>query len=511
MLSGFMFVTVILVMTFIGYYSGSSGNAPAASASTNQTATAPASAGTTATPAAAPSVSTNALATASAAPAPTNQVATPTASAATPATPPVSTNAPVPAATAPAPTNQVAATASSAASPAKPGTPPPVSTNAAAPAAAASATTNQVAAPATPAATPAATPSVSTTAPAAAAVAADADQPSRRIRHRHSSRAQAERRSIPNQCRRRQCFGINEPKSHLPSRCVANLRGQLRQMPQPADPDLQLARLQGRFADRWEIRRRVWDSWKGWYYKEAMPVPGSPESLAFTDAERLTIRNWVDSGADLGVAPAPAPAAPAPTNQVAGSAASIAGPAKPGSKQPSTTAPAGDVQAGRELFTSAGCVACHTIEGKGGKVGPDLSHEAKLGRSSQWLIAQITDPKKHNPATKMPPHPNLTPAQLKGLADYILNPAPGAAASGAPPLRPHRRWIPRMRRHLPQRFRLQQIQLLPPRRPIKLPPPPRPPPVRQHPAPARPIRPLPRATVRKARVFSFQRVVRPAT
>ena len=45
MLSGFMFVAVILVMTFIGYYSGSSGNAPH-SASTNQTAAASASGAT---------------------------------------------------------------------------------------------------------------------------------------------------------------------------------------------------------------------------------------------------------------------------------------------------------------------------------------------------------------------------------------------------------------------------------------------------------------------------------
>ncbi len=93
MLSGFMFVAVILVMTFIGYYSGSSGNAPAASASTNQTAAASASVATPATPAAAPSVSTNSRAAAVTAFAPTNQVHTPTASAATPAAPLISTNA----------------------------------------------------------------------------------------------------------------------------------------------------------------------------------------------------------------------------------------------------------------------------------------------------------------------------------------------------------------------------------------------------------------------------------
>ena len=59
------------------------------------------------------------------------------------------------------------------------------------------------------------------------------------------------------------------------------------------------------YADRWEIRRRIWDSWKGTYYKEAMPVANSPESLALTDEERLTIRNWVDDGGLRGVPPPP--------------------------------------------------------------------------------------------------------------------------------------------------------------------------------------------------------------
>src|SRR5450432_2883830 len=60
------------------------------------------------------------------------------------------------------------------------------------------------------------------------------------------------------------------------------------------------------YADRWEIKRRLWDSWRGSYYKEPMPVSNSPESLALTDAQRETIKNWVESGAAEGVAPATA-------------------------------------------------------------------------------------------------------------------------------------------------------------------------------------------------------------
>ena len=130
-------------------------------------------------------------------------------------------------------------------------------------------------------------------------------------------------------------------------------------------------------------------------------------------------------------APAPASAASAPTNQVAAREASAASPAKPEAGQTNTTSSAANLQEGNGLFVSAGCVTCHKIEGKGGKTGPDLSHEAKLGRSNQWLIKQITDPAKHNPSTTMPAHKNLTEPQLKGLADFILNPSPGQTALSA--------------------------------------------------------------------------------
>ena len=89
------------------------------------------------------------------------------------------------------------------------------------------------------------------------------------------------------------------------------------------------------YADRWEIRRRIWDSWKGSYYKEAMPIANSPESLALTDEQRLIIKNWVDSGAVCGVAP----------------------PSSPKTK-------AERIELGRRMFTSI-CAACHQPTGQG--------------------------------------------------------------------------------------------------------------------------------------------------
>jgi mono/diheme cytochrome c family protein len=51
---------------------------------------------------------------------------------------------------------------------------------------------------------------------------------------------------------------------------------------------------------RAEIKRRVWDSWKGHYYKQPMPAGNSTESHAMTDAERSLIKDWVENGANLG-------------------------------------------------------------------------------------------------------------------------------------------------------------------------------------------------------------------
>jgi mono/diheme cytochrome c family protein len=55
------------------------------------------------------------------------------------------------------------------------------------------------------------------------------------------------------------------------------------------------------FADRAEIKRRVWDSWKGAYYKQPMPAGNGPECQAITANERRMIREWVNTGASLGV------------------------------------------------------------------------------------------------------------------------------------------------------------------------------------------------------------------
>ena len=93
---------------------------------------------------------------------------------------------------------------------------------------------------------------------------------------------------------------------------------------------------QAAYADRWELRRRIWDSWKGNYYKETMPVANSPESLALTDQQRTMIRDWVDTGGQRGVPPPP------------GAPKSLAE----------------RIQSGQKLFVSI-CAACHQPTGRG--------------------------------------------------------------------------------------------------------------------------------------------------
>jgi mono/diheme cytochrome c family protein len=115
------------------------------------------------------------------------------------------------------------------------------------------------------------------------------------------------------------------------------------------------------YADRWEIRRRVWDSWKGSYHKEAMPIANSPESLAFTDAQRQTIRDWVDRGAPEGVAPA----------------AGVA------------STKAERIELGRRQFTSI-CAACHQLSGRGlPNVFPPLAGSDYLNADKSRAIALI--------------------------------------------------------------------------------------------------------------------------
>jgi mono/diheme cytochrome c family protein len=90
------------------------------------------------------------------------------------------------------------------------------------------------------------------------------------------------------------------------------------------------------FAHRVEIKRRVWDSWRGSYYKESMPVGNSPQCLAMTEQDRQTVKRWVEQGAIYGVVP----------------------------PRTSSASKADRMEAGRRIFGTV-CLPCHQANGQG--------------------------------------------------------------------------------------------------------------------------------------------------
>ena len=90
------------------------------------------------------------------------------------------------------------------------------------------------------------------------------------------------------------------------------------------------------------------------------------------------------------------------------------------------------IQTGKRLVDSLGCRACHTIAGSGGKVGPNLAGEASRGHDANWIVAQIENPKAHDPSTVMPAFSGLTEAHYRDIAGYILSLKLGSATESTP-------------------------------------------------------------------------------
>jgi mono/diheme cytochrome c family protein len=115
------------------------------------------------------------------------------------------------------------------------------------------------------------------------------------------------------------------------------------------------------YADRFEIARRVWDSWKGTYFKEPMPIANSPEALAITPQERAEIRSWALEGAPRGRPPPPR------VNQTR----------------------VEKIDMGRRLFSSI-CAACHQPTGRGiPNVFPPLASSDFLNADKNRAIKTV--------------------------------------------------------------------------------------------------------------------------
>jgi cytochrome c oxidase subunit 2 len=97
--------------------------------------------------------------------------------------------------------------------------------------------------------------------------------------------------------------------------------------------------------------------------------------------------------------------------------------------QPAAAAPSDPlVQQGQQLFTSTGCVGCHTIRGTqaAGVVGPDLTHFGQrqviagdvLKNTSEELHRWIKNPQAIKPGTIMP-NLGLTDEQVNAVVAYL--------------------------------------------------------------------------------------------
>jgi cytochrome c2 len=72
---------------------------------------------------------------------------------------------------------------------------------------------------------------------------------------------------------------------------------------------------------------------------------------------------------------------------------------------------------GKKLFQGAGCSLCHTIDIRGGEVGPPLTYIGRK-RNAQNLERLLKDPEDILPGGKMP-QLYLNDLQIKELALYL--------------------------------------------------------------------------------------------
>ena len=78
-----------------------------------------------------------------------------------------------------------------------------------------------------------------------------------------------------------------------------------------------------------------------------------------------------------------------------------------------------DVEKGGEVFRRSRCVTCHSLDGRGGTLAPELAHVgSKVSRD--WLYSWIRDPQRLQPATLMPRF-RFSDEEVRDVAAYLAS------------------------------------------------------------------------------------------
>lgn len=72
---------------------------------------------------------------------------------------------------------------------------------------------------------------------------------------------------------------------------------------------------------------------------------------------------------------------------------------------------------GEQIFKQK-CAMCHVVNGKGGKIGPELTKIAAKLKDAD-LKTQLENPKKANPSSSMPSFKTLPKADMDALLEYL--------------------------------------------------------------------------------------------
>lgn len=72
---------------------------------------------------------------------------------------------------------------------------------------------------------------------------------------------------------------------------------------------------------------------------------------------------------------------------------------------------------GQKVFKANKCMRCHSIEGEGGRLGPDLTHVGSH-RETTWLHTFLKDPRSVIPQGKQPPFKG-TDQEREELVTYL--------------------------------------------------------------------------------------------